>query len=323
MNITAALRTNVHHALLKKGIDIQKQTIQSISLPESVTNSYFQLENMQGEQYLIRKNGVLWPPFSRQDEAFHLNALAFQGIETNVVVNNPQSGFQISRLYHEDYSMSHWGQKLEDAYTDVAKNIHHCHTQVRNYRGTYPLSLTIYSSFKKLLPEQRKALQNYYELMMKIANAIENDYKNQVFSHNDLWPSSIYRVKNQIILVDWEYAGGNHRAFDLAFVVLKNKFSSNKEASFIKSYSHDHYEEKQYFVDLLKPVLSFMEIQWKIPKFNGEIPNDLFLDFKKYLYHAVKSYMYSGIKGDLVISLVKTGEMRKRVSSKRLPTPNC
>ncbi len=59
------LKAYVSQAFAKNGIRINEQSIEKICLPESVTNSYFQVEDSRKDNYLIQKNGMLWPPFTR------------------------------------------------------------------------------------------------------------------------------------------------------------------------------------------------------------------------------------------------------------------
>src|SRR5688572_197640 len=52
-----------------------KSSLNEHKAPNSVTNTFFEVKDTQNNNYLIRINGNLWPPFSREDENFNLTQL--------------------------------------------------------------------------------------------------------------------------------------------------------------------------------------------------------------------------------------------------------
>jgi thiamine kinase-like enzyme len=83
------------------------------------------------------------------------------------------------------------------------------------------------SSYIKILPELLKKSSN----LENVASPFEI-----VFSHNDLLPANFIKGKDQIWLIDWEYAGFNTPLFDLGGLASNNDFSENEEKNLLEMY---------------------------------------------------------------------------------------
>ena len=83
------------------------------------------------------------------------------------------------------------------------------------------------SSYIKILPE----LLNKSSNLENVASPFDI-----VFSHNDSLPANFIKDKNQIWLIDWEYAGFNTPLFDLGGLASNNDFSENEEKNLLEMY---------------------------------------------------------------------------------------
>ncbi len=269
-----------------------------------MTNKFFVIEDSNKKKYLLRANGKLWPPFTREAEHFNLTSLKLKKIETNVLKNDVYRGFQICKLYPQSSSLNYLQENLDKFIPVLAKQIVRYQKLIINYKNVYPLIKTIQSSFNRLNMEQRKSLQIYFEIILKMAEKIEQDKKEHVFSHNDLLLSSIYIQKNSAVIVDWEYAGENHRFFDIAFIVVKNKLDQVKEDLLIKSYCIENFNENKYSIEMLKSIISFMFLQWELAKSDSPKKVQFFVEFYDNLKKFAFYHSYRSLKNDLFISSI-------------------
>ena len=67
-------------------------------------------------------------------------------------------------------------------------------------------------------------------------------------------------------LVDWEYAGENHRSYDLAFFSIKKELTPVQESQFLKSYDAEDSLNTRYNVSLMKPVIIYLSLLWQLLK---------------------------------------------------------
>ncbi len=81
--------------------------------------------------------------------------------------------------------------------------------------------------------------------------------------------------------------------------------TAQQEALLLKSYNAEEYGNNKYVVSLLKSVISFMDLEWKIGRAAPHQRDDLVAEFSNYFNQAVISFAYQGIGSDLVICLVK------------------
>ena len=127
------------------------------------------------------------------------------------------------------------------------------------------------SSYLKILPE-------LLIKSMKLESAA-SPYE-IVFSHNDLLPANFIQDKNQIWLIDWEYAGFNTPLFDLGGLSSNNEFTEKEEENLLENYF-----EKKLSSELLKKYKAIKcasllrETMWSMV---SEITSTIEFDYKSY-----------------------------------------
>ncbi|MBX3710269.1 MAG: hypothetical protein KF702_11100, partial [Gammaproteobacteria bacterium] len=99
---------------------------------------------------------------------------------------------------------------------------------------------------------------------LSMLSTFNSDEKNQVSSHNDLLPSSIYLDKNRISFVDWEYSAENHRSYDLSFFSIKYSLTPEQEQKLVASYDATGNLNMQYSVAVMKPIVNFLLLLWNL-----------------------------------------------------------
>lgn len=83
---------------------------------------------------------------------------------------------------------------------------------------------------------------------LKILNKIRKNKKDFVLTHHDLNPKNILFQKNNIKIIDWEYAGINNRFFDLASICIEFKLKKKKEQLLLEHYfkkNHKYSNQKE------------------------------------------------------------------------------
>ena len=127
------------------------------------------------------------------------------------------------------------------------------------------------SSYIKILPELLKKSSN----LENVSSPFDI-----VFSHNDLLPANFIKDKDQIWLVDWEYAGFNTPLFDLGGLASNNDFSENEEKNLLEMYF-----ERKLSSELLikfkaiKCASLLREAMWSMV---SEITSDIEFDYESY-----------------------------------------
>lgn len=264
----------------------------SCSLPGSVTNHFFEVKSENGKIYLIRKNGLLWLPYTRADESDNLGRLHELGIQTNVISNG--SGFQICRFVPEENRFSSINDEnvKTKCLEKVAELIKRYQTTVE-FQNALSIRTTLSNSFEYLPKDKKMKLQHYYDLIMKIICVVEQDGKNMVSSHNDLLPSSVYNIDGDMVIVDWEYSALNHPYYDLAHISVHSSLTVEQDQALLNRYDGSI---KQFSVGrglsfvLMKAFISFLPLVWnRDPNKEDELLDKFQASFKNAVWYVINN----------------------------------
>ncbi|MBX3710140.1 MAG: hypothetical protein KF702_10415, partial [Gammaproteobacteria bacterium] len=149
--------------ILKEELDDDKK----YDMKNSVTNQFMKVEGINGDQYLIRINGKLWPPFTREGEDYNLKQLKNNHVNTTVIVNNIEIGFQICRLNDNKNRLDKMlkDNKKNTLLKKIALEIKRFH-RIGNFKNNYPIANTINNSLKRLLEAEQKKLYPHYRIIL-------------------------------------------------------------------------------------------------------------------------------------------------------------
>ena len=101
-----------------------------------------------------------------------------------------------------------------------------------------------------------------------------------VFSHNDLLPANFIENKDQIWLIDWEYAGFNTPLFDLGSLASNNQFSEQEEKQLLENYFEKKLTSELYIkYKAIKCASLLRETMWSMV---SEITSKIDFDYKSY-----------------------------------------
>ncbi len=233
---------------------------------ESQTNRFFQVEDILGNHYVVRINGELWPPFTRENEDHNLKCLSNHSLSTHVLENDVQNGFQICHLKDKNHRFTerkHHIANAQQLLQPIALAIKKYH-QIGDFKNQYSVGTALLNAFNRVTHHQKNKLMAYCNLSLQIFLTLNNDRANFVSSHNDLLPSSVYIEDQQASIVDWEYSGENHRSYDLALFSLKSALTRQEEIDLISYYDPTDQWGMVHSIVLMKPVVSFLLLLWDL-----------------------------------------------------------
>ena len=101
-----------------------------------------------------------------------------------------------------------------------------------------------------------------------------------VFSHNDLLPANFIQNKNQIWLIDWEYAGFNTPLFDLGGLASNNEFTEKEEKNLLENYFEKKISSELFIkYKAIKCASLLRETMWSMV---SEITSNINFDYRSY-----------------------------------------
>ncbi|QRN04462.1 phosphotransferase [Legionella sp. MW5194] len=265
----------------KRGIVLTESVTEAKShaFEGGITNQFLIVSDRSNKRYLIRINGKLWPPFSRESEHHNLEQLQNQGFDTALVANKPEEGFQICDWQDETTNFTRInanGSRISTIQA-VAKTIQQYHQRV-HFKNHYSFQHTLSTASRRLRNSGNMEMTAIYRVVVSIFSLVTQEDKEFVASHNDLLPSSIYVNDRKTVIVDWEYSGKNHRSYDLALFSLKSSLSPVEEAHLIKNYDPDGDNRMEYWLPLMKAGVNYLLLLWELNSSRDErVPNALFL----------------------------------------------
>ena len=104
----------------------------------------------------------------------------------------------------------------------------------------YNLTLDLKNYSKKISSQKSQKL---IKSCFKSIKALKKFKNEAVLTHHDLNPKNIIFNKNNLKIIDWEYAGTNDRFFDLACVCIEFKLNKKEEKTLLTNYFK---KEKKY-----------------------------------------------------------------------------
>lgn len=244
------------------GIKLNPATASTTNLTASVTNQFITIQDEENQYYLVRINGKLWPPFTRENENYHLKRLSAYNFTTHVLLNNHQKGFQLCEIPKAKTFDSLPDEEKLCSLVSLGKTLKQVHS-IGEFQDQYQLANTLLNSFSKLSADNQRLLEKPLSTLLSILKTLQSDIENHVSSHNDLLPSSVYVKGDDISMVDWEYASQNHRSYDLAFFSIQSGLNQAEEKNLLQGYDPDCANNTFYSFYLMKPVIHCLLLLWQ------------------------------------------------------------
>lgn len=325
--MTTRLR-KIEAAFKNYGIKLKDKIDDSIkyAMQDSVTNQFLKVEDINGNQYLIRINGKLWPPFTREAEDDNLRHLKESNITNNVIINDNTHGFQICHFYNEANRFSKLNKdgNFEEFLMNIALGIKKYH-EIGHFNNKYPINSTVNSSFQRLEKTEQEQLKPHYEIVLSMLYALNSDAENHVSSHNDLLPSSIYVKNANVTFVDWEYSGESHRSYDLSLFAIKAKLTPQQEQKLVTAYDSSGNKNIPYSMAMMKPVVNFLLLIWNVSSNHGHnnlTANSLYVLLNQNIENALFNQSAQRLTFTMRLCFFNRNEHEMNISSKKKDLQN-
>lgn len=278
----------IRQAFLQCGIQLHDHENFSdfLSIPNSVTNRYIKVADISGNRYILRINGKLWQPFDRENESRYLRSLKQQGIQHNVLCEDVKHGFQICQFYPEESSFEKIPCKRDVDLAKISRGIRQYH-QLEATDSYVSVPHMMDNAIGRTSAHCQTKFDSFGLLIKKMLLTLCCDVDNYVLSHNDLLPSNIYLNDSSTCFIDWEYAGKNHRVYDLAMLAIQSRLTPHQEKKLLSYYDQDDRWNTQYSFIKMKPVVSFLLLQWHLIRHPTQNASHLVLNVIAHIQEAM------------------------------------
>lgn len=228
-------------AVLMRALPVTADEIVEVSaLKKGMTNRSF-LVTCRGEKYIVRLPGEGTEKLiNRGGEAASYQAIAGKEIGDEILYIDPGKGYKITRFWE--------GARCCDAGND--KDVALCMNKLRTFHET---GLAVSHEFdifgqiefyEKLREGKSSAYQDYWETKERVLSLrpyIEEHIEKKVLTHIDAVPDNFLFLqdksgKEQIRLIDWEYAGMQDPHVDLAMFVIYSFYDRRQADRLMDAY---------------------------------------------------------------------------------------
>lgn len=202
-----------------------------------ITNKTYSFE-INSQKYIIRltQNGTN-QLINRENEQKIYNELKKISIGEKIIKFYPQSGIKISHFYD---SITFDSNLIKEEIQNISKIMYKFHNTKFNITLTFDPILEL-NKYQRILEREGLSLYpTYYKIKNEMLKKYEKlkptfEYK---FCHNDFVSGNLLKLKKngKIIFIDWEYAGVNDCAFDIASLFSENRVDLKKQNDFWDNY---------------------------------------------------------------------------------------
>ena len=265
---------------LINSIKFWKNEIQVLPVSGGITNKNF-LVNDGSKKYFVRiGDDIPEHLVFRSNEIQASNAASKIGVCPKLLFHD--KSIQVFNFID--------GKTLDS--TDIKNNLEDITKLIKKVHNKIPEQLVgqsvifwvfyVIQNYKNFLENNKseyiKILPDLIEKSVKLENAASPF--DIVFSHNDLLPANFIQNKDQIWLIDWEYAGFNTPLFDLGGLASNNEFNHKEEVDLLENY----FEKKissQLFIKYkaIKCASLLRETMWSMV---SEITSKIDFDYRSY-----------------------------------------
>lgn len=237
-----------------------------ISPVESFTNKNYIIETNTGK-YFLRIPGIGTENFIDRQSEYHNAKSAFEyGFNAGKILYfDTEKGIQLT-LHVEGKKPLQWedfNQKL--TLTNVVaflKRIHESDLPFQNDLNVFDRTEKLVSSLaerKFFLPLEYQELKNTLDQLQPL---LSSPHFRRVPCHNDPIPSNFILMTDGLQLFDWEYAGINDPAWELALLSCVMGYSQELDSYLVDCYQPDNPSILKARLLLFKPIVEFWISLW-------------------------------------------------------------
>lgn len=265
-------------------------------IKQGMTNTVFSFE-CKGRKYIYRHPGIGTEKIIDRTREAMAQAQAEQlGIDCTLVKNDPVKGWKLSR-YIDHVEFDYSNPEDEKKGIELIKKLH---------SKPVKLGFTM-DMIERANRMQELVSQDYYDAysqfaeIRKIVVAIhayaELDGYGLYMCHNDAYAGNILLGKNETTLIDWEYAGDNDPAADIASFIINADHSKEDTDRILRLYlEHEPtFEEWRHYYAYIA-IVGYFYFSWAIYM---ESTGHLIGDFTYWCYNYANKY------GKLALSMYR------------------
>ncbi len=259
-----------------KNLVFENETIHNVTRLGGMTNTTFAVELNSGHYVFRFPTEMSKHIINRKDEKVSLTLACELGLDSEILFFDEETGVKISRYIKDAITMNTESMKKDENINLIAQTFKKLHTCKKDTHIMFDFLNTAnqYESF--ILKKNIKLFDDYFEskeIIMQFRNTLYKNNISFVPCHNDPLCENWVKSKNEMYLIDWEYAGMNDFMWDLACVSIESGYN-NIEDDALLSYYFEHLpneHELQKFT-INKVMVDFLWSLWgktKVP-FDGQ-----------------------------------------------------
>lgn len=213
----------------------------SVKYAGGMTNNNY-LITLDDDAWFLRMPGRLTETMiDRPHEAINSKLASQWGLNVETIYINPANGIKVTRAVDHALTL---GAK-EAVQPRYRRKLAECLAALHQKEEQFENSFDMFSEWEKydalirslkgtFYPGYEQAQQEMRDIYAQVERSIGFETR---CCHNDLAPQNwIEAPSGKIYLLDWEYAGLNDPAFDLASLLLESEFGDEEAHAFLQDY---------------------------------------------------------------------------------------
>lgn len=265
-------------------------------IKQGMTNTVFSFV-CRGKKYIYRHPGLGTEKIiDRTRESIAQEVAKKMGIDCTLVKNDPLKGWKLSHyVEHVEFDYDN----LEDEKRGIAL-IRKMHEKPAKLGFTMDMIGRAAKMQELVSEDYYDAYGKFEEIrnrIMEVHHYAELDGYGLEMCHNDAYAGNILLGKNETVLIDWEYAGDNDPAADIASFIVNYDHSKEDCDRILETYFErplTREEQRHYYAYIA--IVGYFYFSWAIYM---ESTGHIIGDFTYWCYNYAKNY------GKLALSMYK------------------
>ena len=233
-------------------------------LPGGITNRNYRID-VAGEAFVVRVGtpGAEVLGIDREREYRCLVAASASGAAPEVVYCRPTEGILVTRFVP--------GRALESGDTPPPEVVARVVQTMRRYHNgaAFAGSFSPFRTLDEYLSAARRGsaplppdIDGLYAALARLSAALQPGGTTVRPCHNDLWGPNLIDDGQQVVIVDWEYAGMGDPYFDLANFAIYHCPSDAADTALLRAYFGEVQSRQLARLKLLRAVAELREAMW-------------------------------------------------------------
>ena len=214
---------------------------QTIERMGGLTNRTYKVSTNQGKAYVVRIPGEGTEDMIRRSDEKISTLLACElGIDANLLFWRDYDGAKVTEYIQGAVTLNRDQLKLPEIIRNVAvvfKKLHSCNVDTGVRFDVFDMADTYERVIKAHDVEMYPDYEEIRRIIMDIRKQSEDISSACIVPcHNDPLPENWIYGKDQLYLIDWEYAGMNDSMWDLADVSIESDYNDTDDENLLTEY---------------------------------------------------------------------------------------